>query len=65
MAIFVGQGTTKSHNLRYLKSQYLSEFSRYEPEFLDAIITFIGFKITFSSIGSYGAPSFSSDVVSK
>ena len=32
MAIFVGQGTTKSPNLKIFKSQYLSEFVRYGPE---------------------------------
>ena len=56
-AIFVGQGTTKSHNPRIFKSQYLSECLRYEPDFLHVIINFIGFKITFSNRRSHGAPS--------
>ena len=56
-AIFVGQGTTKSHNPRIFKSQYLSECLRYEPDFLHVIINFIDFKITFSNMGSNGAPS--------
>ena len=30
--IFVGQGTTKSHYFKILKSQYLSEFLRYGPD---------------------------------
>ena len=33
-AIFVGQGTTKSCYLKIFKSQYLSEFLRYGPDFL-------------------------------
>ena len=49
--IFVGQGTTKSHNPRIFKSQYLSECLRYEPDFLHVIINFIDFKITFSNLG--------------
>ena len=32
MAIFIYQGTTKSHYLKLLKSQYLSEFLRYGPD---------------------------------
>ena len=44
MAIFVGQGTTKSHNLKIFKSQYLSEFLRYGPDFLHVIMNFIGLK---------------------
>ena len=57
MEIFVHQGTTKSCNLKIFKSQYLSEFLRYGPDFLHVIINFIGFKITFSNMGSHGAPS--------
>ena len=34
MAIFVGQGMTISLNLKIFKSQYLSEFLRYGPDFL-------------------------------
>ena len=55
MAIFEGQGTTKSHNLKIFKSQYLSEFLRYRPDFLHVIMNFIGLKITFSNMGSHGA----------
>ena len=55
MAIFVGQGTTKSHNLKIFKSQYLSEILRYGPDFLHVFINFIGLKITFSNMGSQGA----------
>ena len=40
------------------KPPYLSEFLRYGPDFWHDIITFIDFKITFSNIGSFGAPSF-------
>ena len=55
-AISVGQGMTKSHYLKIFKSQYLVEFLRYGYNFLHVIITFIGFKITFSNIRSHGAP---------
>ena len=58
MAIFLGKGTTKSQNLKMFKSQYLSEFLSYGPDFLHVIIDFIGFKIPFSNMGSHGAPSF-------
>ena len=34
MTISVGQGTTKSRYLKIFKSQYLSEFLRYGPDFL-------------------------------
>ena len=44
MAIFLGKGTTKSQNLKMFKSQYLSEFLSYGPDFLHVIIDFIGFK---------------------
>ena len=47
---------TKSHYLKIFKSQYLVEFLRYGYNFLHVIITFIGFKITFSNIMSHGAP---------
>ena len=47
---------TKSHYLKIFKSQYLVEFLRYGYNFLHVIITFIGFKITFSNIRSHGAP---------
>ena len=50
MAIFVGQGMTKSHNLKIFKSQYLGKFLRYGPDVLHVIINFIGLKITFSNI---------------
>ena len=56
-AIFVDQGTTKSHYLKIFKSQYLSEFLRYGPDFLHVIINIIGFKITFSNMGAHGTPS--------
>ena len=62
MAIFVGQGTTKSCYIKIFESQYLSELWE---DFLHAIIHFIDFKINFSNIGSYGAHSFISEVVSK
>ena len=55
MAIFIGQGTTKSHNLKILKSQYLSGFFKYGPDFLHVLINFIGLKITFSNMGSHSA----------
>ena len=41
MAILVGQGMTKSRNLKIFKSQYLSEFLRYEPDILNVIINFM------------------------
>ena len=56
-AFSVGLSTTKSHHLKIFKFQYLGEFLRYGPDFLHVIINFIGFKITFSNMGSYGAPS--------
>ena len=55
-AIFVGQGMTKSHFLQIFKCQYLVEILRYGSNFLHVIITFIGFKITFSNIRSHGTP---------
>ena len=61
MAIFVGLGTTKSCYVQNLKSQYLDEFLRYWSDFLHVIIDF---KITFRNMGSYGVPSFISEVVS-
>ena len=48
MAIFAGQGTTKSHNFKVFKFQYLSEFLRYGPDVLHVIINFIGLKITLT-----------------
>ena len=54
-AVFVGQGTTKSHNLKIFKSQYLSEFLRYMPDFVHVIMNFIGLKKPFSNMGSHGA----------
>ena len=36
------------------KSQYLSEFLIYAPDFLHVTMTFVGLKITFSNMGSYG-----------
>ena len=39
-------------------------FLRYTPDFLHVIITFIGFQITFSIMGSYNTPPFISEVVS-
>ena len=55
MAIFVGQGTTKSRYLKIFISQYLSEFLRYGPDFLHVTIDFIGLKIIFSNMGFHGA----------
>ena len=52
MAILVGQGMTKSLNLKIFKSQYLSEFLRYDPYILYVIINFICLKKTFSNMGS-------------
>ena len=54
MAIFLGQGETKSHYLKIFKSQYLIEFLRYKTDFLHVLIDFIGFKITFRNMGSHG-----------
>ena len=56
MAIFAGQGMTKYHFLEIFKCQYLVEILRYGSNFLHVIITFIGFKITFSNIRCHGAP---------
>ena len=47
---------TKSHLLPIFKCQYLVGILRYGSNFLHVIITFIGFKITFSNIRSHGAP---------
>ena len=52
-AIFVGNGKTKSRYFKVYKSQYLIESFKYGQ----LIGTFIGFKITFRSMGSHGAPS--------
>ena len=41
MAIFVGQGMTKCRYLKIFIWQYLVEFLRYGPKFLQVIITFI------------------------
>ena len=57
-AIFVGQGTTKYCKPQISKSQYLSDCLRYGLNFFHLIINFKCFKITFSSIKSYTAPSF-------
>ena len=56
-AILVGKGTTKSPNLKIFKSQYLSEFLRYGPDFLHVIINLTGFKIFFFNMGAYCASS--------
>ena len=56
MSIFVGQGMTISRNLKIFKSQYLIKFLRYGYNFWHVIITFIGFKITFSNIRSHSTP---------
>ena len=53
--IFVDQGMTK-YILEIFKCQYFVEVFRYGSNFLHVIITFIGFKITFSNIRSHGAP---------
>merc|ERR1711942_497197 len=50
MAISVSQGKTKSQKLKFFKSRYLAEF-------LHVIITFIGFKVTFSNMGPKTTPS--------
>ena len=63
--IFVGQGTIKLCHLKSFKSQCLSEFFRYGPDFLHVIITFIDLQITISKMGFYSTPSFISEVVSK
>ena len=42
--------------LKNFKCQYLIEILRYRSNFLHVIITFKGFKITFSNIRSHGAP---------
>ena len=65
MAILVGQGMTKSRNLKIFKSQYLSEFLRYEPDILYVIMNFICLKITFSNMGSHGTLSLISEWVAK
>ena len=57
--------TTKSRYLKILKSQYLSEFLRYWPDFLHVIINFAGLKITYSSMGLYGTFSLISEGWSK
>ena len=41
MAIFVGQGATKSRYLKIFKSQYLSELLRYGPDFLHVFFAII------------------------
>ena len=48
---------TKSRNLKIFKCQYLSDIFRYGPDVLHVIITFIGFKITFSNMGSFSSES--------
>ena len=55
MAVFVGLGTTKSYKLKIFKPQYLVEFFRYGPNFLQVIIKFVGLKITFSNMEPLGA----------
>ena len=60
--IFTGKGITESHNIEMFKCQYLSQFLRYMPHFLEVIMNLIGFKITFSNMGSYSAPSLISGV---
>ena len=40
-SIFIDQDVTKSHYLKIFKSQYLSEFLRYGPDFLHVIINII------------------------
>ena len=57
MAISVSQGKTKSQKLKFFKSRYLTEFLRQGPKILHVIITFIGFKISFSNMGSEMTPS--------
>ena len=47
----------KSCYLKIVKSQYLSQFLSYGPDFLPVIINLIGFKITFSNMGAHSAPS--------
>ena len=57
MAISVSQGKTKSQKLKFFKFRYLAEFLRYGPKILHVILTFIGFKITFSNMGPKTTPS--------
>ena len=47
---------TKSHLLPIFKCQYFVKILRYGSNFLHVIITFIGFKITFSNIRYPGTP---------
>ena len=56
MAIFVGQGKTKSCYLKNFIFQYLVEFLRYGPNFCHVIIPLTDFKITFCKIRSRDAP---------
>ena len=57
MTIFVGQGTTKSCYLKIFKSQYLSEFLTYGPDFLYVIkgctITMYNSVLNFSYIQAF------------
>ena len=62
-AIFVVK-VNKITNLKMFESQYISDFLRYRPEFLHVIITLKDFKVTFSNMGPYSAPSFISEIVS-
>ena len=56
MAILADQGKTKSYKLKFFKSRYITEFLRQGPKIWHVIRTFIGFKITFSNIGSQSTP---------
>ena len=58
MAISVSQGKSKSQKLPFFKFRYLTEFLKKGPKILHVIITFIGFKITFSDIRSHDTPLF-------
>ena len=57
MAISGSQGKTKSHKQKFFQSRYLAEFLTQGPKILYVIITFIGFKITFSNMGPKATPS--------
>ena len=52
-AIFVGQGTTKSHHQESLNLIFVN----FGPNFL-LVITIIGFKITFDNMEYHGTPPF-------
>ena len=63
--VLVDQKMTKSRNLKIFKSQYLSDFLRYQPDILYVIMHFICLKITFSNMWSHGTLSLISEWVAK